>query len=300
VVADAAYATCLRLARQHYENFPVASRLLPTAVRPHIAAIYAFARIADDFADEGERLPEARIALLDDWQQRLHAAATGRVVQDGSDAAAIFTALGETIRARRLDVQLFSDLLSAFRQDVLVTRYETWDDVLDYCRRSANPVGRLVLAVSGYADTRLDAQSDAICTALQLTNFWQDVERDWSKGRLYVPLELVRSSGARESDLAARRITPAWRKALGEAAQRTRALFEAGRPLPNAVRGRLRWELRATWLGGVRILNRLEQGGFNVFRARPTLGWTDGVAIGIGALTWRMRRDRADRPADQK
>src|SRR6185436_15226355 len=211
--------------------------------------------IADDFADEGDRVPDARLALLDDWRARLHAAAAGSVVQDGSDAAAIFTALGETLRTRQLDVQLFEDLLSAFRQDVLVKRYETWDDLLDYCRRSANPVGRLVLAVSGYRDPRMDAQSDAICTALQLTNFWQDVERDWEKGRLYVPLALMRSSRATELDLAARRMTPTWQAALGDAARRTRELFRAGRPLPNAVRGRLRWELRATWLGGVRILD---------------------------------------------
>jgi phytoene synthase len=287
VVADAAYATCLRLARQHYENFPVASRLLPSDVRPDIAAIYAFARIADDFADEGDRRPEARLALLDDWGSRLHAAVAGRVVQDGSDAAAVFTALGETLRTRRLDVQLFDDLLSAFRQDVLTTRYATWDELLDYCRRSANPVGRLVLAVSGYKNAELDAQSDAICTALQLTNFWQDVERDWQKGRLYVPVSLTRSMGAAESDLSARRMTPAWQAALGQAAAQTREFFQRGRPLPNRVRGRLRWELRATWLGGVRILDRLERNRFDVFRARPTLGWTDGVLIALRALLWR-------------
>jgi len=286
VVADAAYATCLRLARQHYENFPVASRLLPARVRPHIAAIYAFARIADDFADEGDRSQQARIDLLDDWQGRLHAAAAGTVIQDGSDAAAIFTALGETLRARQLDVQLFEDLLSAFRQDVLVTRYETWEDLLDYCRRSANPIGRLVLGVNGYRDPRLDAQSDAICTALQLTNFWQDVERDWHKGRVYVPLALARSYGAAEADLAAGRLTPAWAAALGDVARRTRVLFQQGRPLPNAVSGRLRWELRATWLGGVRILDRVERSGFDVFRRRPKLGWIDALPIGFRMIAW--------------
>jgi hydroxysqualene synthase len=286
VVADAAYATCLRLARQHYENFPVASRLMPARLRPHIAAIYAFARIADDFADEGDRQSRARLDLLDDWGARLHAAAEGRVVQDGSDAAAVFTALGETMRERQLDVQLFEDLLSAFRQDVTVKRYETWDDLLDYCRRSANPVGRLVLGVSGYRDPRLDAQSDAICTALQLTNFWQDVERDWQKGRVYVPLAVVRASGALEEDLGRRRLTPAWRTALIDVAGRTRTLFEEGRPLPNAVSGRLRWELRATWLGGVCILDRLERNGFDVFRRRPTLGWVDALPIGFRMLAW--------------
>jgi squalene synthase HpnC len=290
VVADAAYAACLRLARQHYENFPVASRLLPRPLRPHVAAVYAFARIADDFADEGERSDESRLALLDDWQARLHRAASGQVILDGSDAAAIFVALGETIRTCRLDTGLFEDLLSAFRQDVLVTRYDAWDDLVDYCRRSANPIGRLVLGIGGYHDPRLAEQSDAICTALQLTNFWQDVERDWAKGRLYVPRELARAVGADEEDLGRRRMTPAWREAVGEGARRTRGFFAAGRPLADGVRGRLAWELRATWAGGVRILDRLEASGYDVFRGRPTLGWRDMPAMGWTVLTWRRRR----------
>jgi len=287
VVADAAYAACLRLARQHYENFPVASRLLPAPARPHIAAVYAFARIADDFADEGTRSDEARLALLDDWQARLHAAAEGRAADDRSDSSAIFVALGETIRTCGLEVGSFDDLLSAFRQDVLVKRYETWDDVLGYCRRSANPVGRLVLRIAGYRDDRLDRWSDAVCTALQLANFWQDLDLDWRKGRLYLPLALVRAAGADLQDLGRRRVTPEWRAALGDAVARTRALFADGRPVANAVRGRLRWELRATWLGGSRILDRLEAAKYDVFRARPTLGWRDALPIGLRMLTWR-------------
>ena len=293
MVADLAYARCQHLARQHYENFPVASRLLPRATRPHIAAIYAFARIADDFADEGDRTHDARHLLLDDWSRRLDDAVAGRVAQDRSDAAAIFTALGETMRRFRLERELFDDLLSAFRQDVTVTRYETWDDVLDYCRRSADPVGRLVLRISGYRDASLDALSDRVCTALQLTNFWQDLERDWRKGRLYVPLSVVRASGANEQDLAHRQFTPAWRDALAEAAVRTRACFDQGRPVADRVGGRLRWELRATWLGGARILDRLAAGGFNVFKSRPTLGWTDAVLIGWRTITWRRAYDPA-------
>jgi phytoene synthase len=289
VVADAAYAACLRLAHQHYENFPVASRLLPRAARPHVAAIYAFARIADDFADEGARSDQARLDLLEDWRARLHAAAADRVVQDGSDAAAIFTALGETMRARGLSVELLEDLLSAFRQDVLVSRYETWEDVFDYCRRSANPIGRLVLGINGYRDARLEAWSDAVCTALQLTNFWQDLEQDWQRGRLYVPIALLQSHGGDERDLDRRLITPAWRATLDEAARTTRERFQTGRPLADAVTGRLRWELRATWLGGVRILDRLETCGFDVFRARPTLGWRDAAPIALRMLTWRRQ-----------
>jgi len=286
VVAAAAYARCLHLARQHYENFPVASRLMPRAWRPHVAAVYAFARIADDFADEGARSDTARLALLDDWRGRLHQTAAGAPARDESDASAVFLALGETMRRYNLDVQLLDDLLSAFRQDVLVTRYETWADLVDYCRRSANPVGRLVLRISGRQDPRLDEWSDQVCTALQLTNFWQDLESDWARGRLYVPLDVVRRAGADQADLDRRHVTSAWRVALGEMANKTRALFDAGRPVVNMVSGRLRWELRATWLGGVRILDRLESEGFDVFRARPTLGWRDSVPLAWRALRW--------------
>jgi phytoene synthase len=260
---------------------------LPRDARPHIAAIYAFARIADDFADEGTRSASARLALLDDWHRRLREAAAGAVPLDGSDAADIFTALGETMVARGLEPSLFEDLLSAFRQDVTTTRYDTWEDLLDYCRRSANPVGRLVLRVAGYRDAALDRRSDAVCTALQLTNFWQDLDQDWRKGRLYVPRALAEPAGADERDLGRGRLSPAWRDALAEGSRRTRELFEEGRAVADGVQGRLRWELRATWLGGVRVLDRLERVGFDVFRARPTLGWPD-----VPVLAWRMLRWR--------
>jgi phytoene synthase len=289
VVTDAAYARCLEIARGHYENFPVASRLLPRAMRPHVAAIYAFARTADDFADEGNRPDDERLALLDDWRDRLHRAAGGDFVADDFDAAAIFRALAVTMRRHQLEVELFDDLLSAFRQDVLVKRYEAWDDVLDYCRRSANPVGRLVLRLAGYRDARLDDFSDAVCTALQLTNFWQDLGIDWRRGRLYVPQAVIRAAAADEGDLDRERLTPEWRTALASAASRTRMLFDQGRPIADAVRGRLRWELRATWLGGMRILERLEAAGFDIFRARPALAWTDAVVIGAKTVTWRAR-----------
>jgi phytoene synthase len=287
VVTEAAYARCLEIAQRHYENFPVASRLLPRRARPHIAAIYAFARIADDFADEGTRSAAARLALLDDWQVRLHKAAVAPKSDDDSDASAIFHALGDSIRQCRLEVRLFDDLLSAFRQDVTVHRYETWDALLDYCRRSANPVGRLVLRVNGYHDERLDACSDAVCTALQLTNFWQDLEVDLKKDRLYVPLTEVQAAGANIEDLRRFRLTPEWRRVMEAAGARTRALFAAGRPVADSVRGRLRWELRATWLGGMRILDRLAAGGYDVFTARPKLGKIDAVVIAGRALTWR-------------
>lgn len=289
-MTDAAYAACMRMAARHYENFPVASRLLPKASRPHIAAIYAFARVADDFADEGDLADEARIAALEVWQWRLREALAGRIENDGSDAAQVFTALSATIRKFNLEVELFEALLSAFCQDVLVKRYETWADLLDYCRRSAAPVGRLVLRVCGYRNAALDRQSDAICNALQLTNFWQDVAVDWAKGRVYVPVELTEVSGAVEGSLAAGEWTPEWESALREAAGRTRSLFAEGRPLIDVVRGRLRYELRATWLGGTRILDKLERHRFDALHHRPTLGWLDAGRIGVATVRWRPVR----------
>jgi hydroxysqualene synthase len=311
-----AYDACERIARSHYENFPVASLLLPAYMRPHIAAIYAFARTADDFADEGTLTPPERLALLDDWGSRLHASVaasagispnpeppapcplpppspSGPVTGFGAaglapalDAGAIFLALGDTIRARSLPVAPFEDLLVAFRQDVTTTRYATWEDVLDYCRRSANPVGRLVLRVAGRVDPRLDRASDAVCTALQLTNFWQDLERDWRKGRLYVPREACERFGARESDLDSRMITPAWREVLADMASRTRRLFDEGRAVCDGLDGRLRYELRLTWLGGRRILDRLDRIGFDVFTSRPALGGADLPGLLWQAAAW--------------
>ncbi|MEK6629490.1 MAG: squalene/phytoene synthase family protein, partial [Acidobacteriota bacterium] len=203
------------------------------------------------------------------------------------DSDAVFLALASTIRVHRLPVALFEDLISAFRQDVTTTRYDTWEGLLDYCRRSANPVGRLVLRVAGATDDRLDCASDAVCTALQLTNFWQDVDRDWQKGRLYVPLADCRRFGAREEDLAARRWTAAWRLVLGDMASRTRRLFDDGRSVCDGVSGRLRYELRFTWLGGRRILDRLERAGFDVFTSRPALGLADVPALAWQATAWR-------------
>lgn len=286
-MSDAAYAACMRLAAQHYENFPVASRMLPKAARPHIAAIYAFARMADDLADEGDLPDTARISALEMWQWRLHEAVAGRVENDGSDASHVFAALAATIRQFNLEVQLFEDLLSAFCQDVLVKRYETWNDLLDYCRRSAAPVGRLVLRVSGHRNDALDRQSDAICNALQLTNFWQDLAVDWKKGRVYVPRELTEAAGASERSLAEGTWTAEWEDAMRDATARTRRLFAEGRPLVNVVRGRLRYELRATWLGGTRILDKLEARRFDSLHRRPRIGAIDTLGIGLGVIRWR-------------
>ena len=273
-----AYAACQALAQSHYENFPVASRLLPKRLRPHVAAVYAFARTADDFADEPGREPDERLRLLSDWRSRLH---------NRDDRSAEFLALHDTIERFQLPVQLFDDLLDAFAQDVTTSQYETWSEVLDYCRRSANPVGRLVLRLSGYRDDGLDRASDAVCSALQLTNFWQDLAIDWSRGRLYVPAEIWRRHGAEPHRLRSGVMSPEWARALRECADRTRALFNSGRIVCDDVSGRLRYELRATWLGGTRILARLERSGFDVFSNRPALGAADAIVIACGTLLWR-------------
>ena len=291
---DQAYAACEGLARTHYENFPVASRLLPARMRPHIAAIYAFARIADDIADEGPAPASLREARLDEWLQWLHGEADDVGARNGTVLAPdvrvlapqVFLALHHTIRTMQLPVALFEDLVSAFRQDVSVTRYASWPSLFDYCRRSANPVGRLVLRVGGWREAGLDAASDAVCTALQLTNFWQDLAIDWRRGRLYVPAEVYQAAAADPAALDRGEWSPAWRESLALCAEKTRELFLRGRPVCDGVSGRLRYELRATWLGGMRVLDRLDAANFDVFHARPSLGAADVPAIAWRTLWW--------------
>lgn len=288
-----AYKACERAARAHYENFPVASLLLPAGMRRHVAALYAFARAADDFADEGTLPAAERLHLLDGWQRRLHEAAKstspGAPPRPGEPAETpgIFLALGESIRSLSLPVKYFDALLSAFRQDVTVTRYRTWDHMMEYCQRSANPVGRLVLRIAGYDNAHLDAASDAMCAALQLTNFWQDLKIDFDRGRIYLPEDERERHGALERDLADGNITVEWQRALSTAAARTRLLFDEGRYVCDGVRGRFRYELRATWLGGTRILDRLERRRFDVIGRRPTLGVGDALLIAPLVLAWR-------------
>ena len=309
-----AYAACEALAQSHYENFPVASRLLPAAMRPHIAAIYAYVRVADDLADEGNVPGEQRRVQLAAWQRRLHGALAderqadqakpaGSDVSDTSERAAtdrsgpnahedlIIVATAHTIRSFDLPVSLFDDLLSAFGQDTTTTRYDSWGDVLDYCRRSANPVGRLVLRVAGIRSDTLDASSDSLCTALQLTNFWQDFGRDWRAGRLYVPRDTYAACGAKEDELHSSALhdgsmSDAWARALDECARVTSDCFARGRAVCDGVRGRLRYELRVTWLGGRRILERVQQRRDRVFMDRPALGARDLPSLAWRALLW--------------
>jgi squalene synthase HpnC len=287
-----AYAACARVCRTHYENFPVASFLLPRSMRPHVAAVYAFSRAADDIADEGDRPIDERRRLLRVWRDRLQEAAAGntstvqRPPEPGEPAHTreIFLALGVTVRRLQLPLALLDDQLTAFEQDLTVTRYPTWAELFDYCRLSANPIGRLVLRIGGHAADDLDRSSDAICTALQLTNFWQDLKSDYRRGRIYLPLEEMQAHGAEEAALRAHHISPEWRNALAAAVHRTRALFRDGQPLCDRLRGRLGWEIRLTWLGGTRILDRIEAVKFDVFNQRPTIGRGDVPALAAAAL----------------
>ncbi len=282
-----AYAACQALARSHYENFPVASRLLPVDMRPHVAAVYAFARTADDIADEGDDSVASRQSRLQAWQQLLHDAVADRRIDRAASSrdALMMMALGHTIRSLDLPLSLFDDLVSAFGQDITTNRYRSWTDVFDYCRRSANPVGRLVLRIAGHSDPALDRSSDALCTALQLTNFWQDFGRDWRAGRLYVPRAVQDAAGARESDLVALRWTPAWTVAIEACLGTTRELFDRGRAVCDGVRGRLRFELRVTWHGGACILDRVHQSREALLTSRPKLQRKD-----LPVVLWRAAR----------
>ena len=286
-----AYGRCAAIAHAHYENFPVASGLLPASMRPHIAAVYAFARAADDFADEGKHTERERLHLLDDWMCRLqqagHNGSTAR--DDDDDRDLIFTALGHTIRVHELPVRLFEDLLSAFRQDVTVHRYDTWQELLDYCRRSANPVGRIVLRIAGCRNPATERSADCVCSALQLANFLQDFAGDWERGRLYVPAEIYAAHGAHEYELGKPWLISAWCDVVSDVAGRTRELFYQGRDVCDAFRGRLRYELRATWLGGVRILDQLERTGYDPVVRRPTIRAADYLPLLWQILTWQSR-----------
>jgi len=274
---DEAFAHCEARVRAHYENFPVGV-FVPRGKRRYVHALYAFARAADDFADE--RVYEGmRGQKLDEWEARLHAAYRG----ESEDP--IFLALGETVRRLSIPKPLLLDLLSAFRQDTVKNRYESWDELLDYCRRSADPVGRLVLLVFGYADAELLPLSDAVCTGLQLANHWQDLAVDLRKDRIYVPRELLDRFGVKEWDLNAGRVGGPFKDLMAELIRRTREVFERGRPLCDRIGRDLRFEMRLTWLGGWGILDGVERAGYDVFRKRPRYS-----ALGKARLAWRAWR----------
>ena len=244
----------------HYENFPVASLLCPPQLRPPIAAIYHFARTADDLADEGDAPPAARLADLAAYRAELAAVATGAA--PGPRWAAVFGPLQVQLRAHGLPVPLLDDLLSAFVQDSEKTRdaatYATQAELLDYCRRSANPVGRLLLHLYGVGDAPALAQSDAICTALQLINFWQDLSVDIPRGRHYLTDADCAAHGVERADLARQQPTPATTRLLADNARWARTLMEQGTPLVHRLPGRAGWELRLVVQGGLRILDKVD------------------------------------------
>ena len=275
-----ARAHCAGLAARHYENFPVGSWLVPRDLRPAIRAIYAFARTADDFADEPAPR-DARLARLDGWEGDLLACFAGR------PAGPVFTALHDAVRRHDLPRQPFLDLLAAFRMDARERRHPDFASLLGYCRLSANPIGRLILHLFGWRDPFRLRLSDAVCTGLQLANHWQDVAVDLERGRLYLPQQDLERHGVTEADLAAARVDRRFRALMREQVDRARVFFLEGRGLPAQVGGRLGAELRLTWLGGWRILDRIENAGFDVFRRRPRLGPRDACVIGWRALTWR-------------
>ena len=256
----------LNLARTHYENFPVASFLLPMRLRRPIGLIYAFARNADDFADEGDLAPEQRLALLDGYRRQLDCIGAGAPPQD-----ALFAALAGIIKEHRLPLQLFYDLLDAFSQDVVKARYENLDEVMDYCRRSANPIGRLLLHLYGEADERNLACSDAICSALQIINFLQDVAIDYQKNRIYLPQDELREFRVSEQQIADGDAGGAWWPLMQFQIERTRRLLQTGAPLGLILRGRIGLEMRSIIAGGETILRKLHRNRGDMFHHRPVL-----------------------------
>lgn len=268
----------------HYENFPVASLLLPARLREPIEAIYAFARSADDIADEGDATPVARLAHLNDYRRAVH-----QIEQGNTPSDAMFARLARTIRSHALPIQPFRDLLDAFSQDVGKTRYADLDELNDYCRRSANPVGRLLLCLYRADSPANLERSDAICTSLQLINFWQDVRVDREKDRIYLPADEMARFGVSEAQLDAQRVDDAWRALMAFQVERARAMMFRGAPLARDLPGRIGWELRLIVLGGLRILERIEQAGYDVFRHRPTLGKTDSLRMIFDAFTYRKK-----------
>ena len=261
----------------HYENFPVASILLPARLRPAVEVIYAYARSADDLADEGDASTEERLATLSAYESELD-----RIAAAETPDTALFQALARVIAQYHLPLQPLRDLLSAFKQDVVTTRYANFDSLLDYCRRSANPVGTLMLHLYGAANADNLRDSDAICSALQLINFWQDVAVDWQKTRIYLPLDDMHAYKVGQEHIAAQHIDDAWRKLMQFETSRARTMLLSGAPLALRLPGRIGWELRLVVQGGLRILECLEAADYDMFRHRPKLGKTDWLR-----LIWR-------------
>ncbi len=265
---------------EHYENFPVASFLLPRRLVPAVEAIYAFARSADDLADEGDARPAERLAALEAYEDRLASIARGE-----QQTEQMFARLSGVIAQYQLSLQPFYDLLSAFKQDVGTSRYRSYGELLDYCRRSANPVGLLMLSLYGKADARNVQESDAICSALQIINFLQDVAVDREKDRVYVPMEDLERYHVSVEQLDEAICDVHFREMMRFEVGRARLLMLEGAPLAKRLPGRIGWELRLVVQGGLRILEAIEQANYDIFRHRPQLGKMDWAL-----LVWRAVR----------
>jgi squalene synthase HpnC len=267
-----AYAYCERLARSHYENFSVATWFLPKHLRQHFYNVYSYCRISDDLGDEtGDT--SASLQLLDEWEKELDAC------YKGAPRHPVFVALAGTVRQFNIPKQTFADLLTAFRQDQRVTRYQTFDDLLGYCHYSANPVGHLVLYLGGYRDAERQHLSDFTCTALQLANFWQDVSPDYDKGRIYLPLEDLRNHGVTESDLANSNNSPPFIEMMRFEVQRAREWFDRGLPLVDQVSRELAIDIELFSRGGQEILNAIEGQNYAVLGNRPAISKTRKLAL---------------------
>ncbi len=278
---DEAFAYCGQLARRHYENFTVASWFLPSWARPHLYSIYAYCRGVDDLGDEaaGDRL-----ALLDQWQAEL------RLCYAGQPRHPVFIALQETIRRFDIPPEPFLRLIEANRMDQRVRRYPAYADLVFYCQHSANPVGHLVLYVFGYRDQQRQRLADATCTALQLTNFWQDVWRDWQMGRIYIPLEDMERFGYPEEQLGQRLHNDSFRRLMAFEVARARQLFAQGLRLVEMVEGRLRLDLKLFTLGGLAVLDAIEAIDYDVLHRRPALSRAHKAGLVLrGLLPWPVR-----------
>ncbi len=271
------------LARRHYENFHVVSFLLPRRLRQDFYNVYAFCRWADDLGDEiGD--PARSLELLAWWRRQLDELYEGRARHP------VFVALQETVERRRLPKEPFAELIEAFVRDQTVTRYETFDELLDYCRYSANPVGRLVLALCGYSDPERLRLSDATCTGLQLANFWQDIAVDWSKNRVYLPLELLRRHGSGVEEIAQRRASAQFRAAMREAVGVAEAFFRQGLPLAGLVDRRLALDIDLFSRGGLLVLEKIRRRDYDVLSGRPAIGKWERLGLLAGGLLRLARR----------
>jgi len=271
--AEDGFRYCETIARSHYENFPVASRFIPKEIRRYVWTIYAFARIADDYADEPGFTLAERIDNLNQWEQYLDEC------YNGNPTHRVFAALAETVERFQIPCELFQNLLAAFRADVTVRRYETFEDVLTYCRNSANPIGRILLLLLNYRSEVMMQLSDSICTALQLTNFLQDVSVDLQKDRIYLPLEDMEEFDYREEDLINQNMNDHFCSLIAFQVQRTAELFVKGKPHLTLVGKDLSRELKLTWIGGTKILQKIHDQNYDVLTKRPTLSRLDKLGL---------------------